>query len=76
MAKYNIIKLSKKDFKDLLFNMISYKEEKRPNINEILNSQWLSELENMNEEMKQQLDNDVKEIIIEAKDYILSKVCN
>ena len=73
-AKYNIIKLSKKDFKDLLFNMISYKEEKRPNINEILNSQWLSELENMNEEMKQQLDNDVKEIIIEAKDYINYKL--
>ena len=40
------IKLSK-EFKDLYFNMISIKPEKRPNIHKILNDPWFKEIDDL-----------------------------
>ena len=40
--------------------MIAYNEEDRPTLDQILESKWFDELNNLNEEMIQQLENESK----------------
>ena len=49
------------EFKKLYIKMVSFEPENRPNIQEILNSEWMEEIMKLNEEEITELDNDIKE---------------
>ena len=49
------------NFKSLIQNMISFKPEKRLTIEEILNSDWMSDINDMDEERKEMLDSKLLE---------------
>ena len=55
------IKPISKELKDLFINMVAYKPNERPSIKEILNSEWMKEIRDMNAEQLEQLENEVRE---------------
>ena len=77
-SKYILVKEKKKDsffeqlkiesfnddFKDLYFRMIAYEENERPTLDEILNSKWLDEINNLNEENMKKLEDEARTAII------------
>jgi serine/threonine protein kinase len=48
------------EFKDLYIRMISFNENKRPNISEIMNHHWFDEINNLDNEQLKQLELEVK----------------
>ena len=50
-----------KELKNLFIKMVSFKPDDRPNIQEILNSEWMKEINVMTQEQKDKIDNDIKE---------------
>ena len=50
-----------KELKNLFIKMISFQPSDRPNIKEILESEWMKELNDMTQEQKDKLENDIKE---------------
>ena len=48
------------EFKKLYFKMVSFNPKNRPNIDEILNSEWMKEIKELNEEQIKQLENEKK----------------
>ena len=63
-----ISKLSN-EFKNLYIKMVSFKPEKRPRINEILNDPWFAEINNMSEEQLNEVHEELMEefVSLEAK---------
>ena len=61
------------EFKQLYIKMVSYKAENRPNIEEILKSEWMEEIMQLNEKQMSELDNEIKkefelrEMVIEER---------
>ena len=57
------------EFKNLYIKMVSFKPEKRPRINEILNDPWFAEINNMSEEQLNELHEEMMEefVTLEAK---------
>lgn len=49
------------DFKKLYFKMVSFKPQNRPSIEEILDSEWMKEIKELNEEKIIELENEIKE---------------
>ena len=60
------------DFKDLYYSMIAYNEEDRPTLDQILESKWLYEINNMNKEMMKELEKEAEIEIIEKSQLIES----
>ena len=58
------------DFKDLYYSMIAYNEKDRPTLDEILESKWLDEINNMKKEMMDQLEQETKKEILEKREVI------
>ena len=54
--------------------MISYEEEDRPSIEDILKDKWFDELNNKNEEEKKLLEKELNEIIIEREKKVSKKL--
>ena len=50
--------------------MIAYKEEDRPNIQQILEDTWFDEIKNLNEIQQQNLENEVKNKFIEKENDV------
>ena len=50
-----------KEFKNLYYQMVSFKYYKRPTIEEVLNHDWFLEIKNMNKEQLSKLENEIKE---------------
>ena len=48
-------------FKDLYFKMVSYHQENRPKIDEILEDEWLKEINELNEQEIKQLEDEIKD---------------
>ena len=48
-------------FKELFLRMVAYKPNKRPAIEEILNSEWMQDIKNLNPEQMENLENEVRE---------------
>ena len=66
--KENKGKILSKQFKDLYEKMVSYKEENRPDIKDLLKYEWFNEINNLTDEKKKQIIKEVfekKEIIVE-----------
>ena len=59
LSKYNVFDYSQ-DFKDLYIQMISYDPLNRPTIDQILKSNWMQEINNLNEK---ELDKELKDIM-------------
>ena len=58
------------EFKNLYTRMIAYKEEDRPNIQQILEDAWFDEIKNLNEIQQQNLENEVKNKFIEKENDV------
>ena len=67
--QYPYISKLSEEFKNLYIKMVSFKPEKRPRINEILNDPWLSEINNMSEEQLNEIHEEMMEefVTLEAK---------
>ena len=64
------IKLSK-EFKDLYFNMISIKPEKRPNIQKILNDPWFKEIDDLkNKKSFDKCENEICELFSSLREEV------
>ena len=55
---------------DLFINMVAYKPNERPSIKEILNSEWMKEIRNMNAEQLEQLENEVREEFLKREPLV------
>jgi hypothetical protein len=70
-GNYNEIKSLKNDFKDLVYTMIAFKEDERPeNIEKILEDKWFDEIRNLNDENEKKLEEEVKAKFIEKENII------
>ena len=68
-TRYSESKFLSDEFKDLLYRVISFEENDRPNnIAEILSDSWLKETRNPSDEKK--LEEEVKAKFIEKEDFI------
>ena len=72
----SIICSLKDDFKDLHFGMIAYQEKERWTLKDVLESEWLKEINNMSDEIKQQLKKELEEKIKKVKDSIQTTIEN
>ena len=63
--KTQIKKEFSKEFKELYFQMVALNPSERPSIENILNSNWLKEINNLNEEEENKLENEVQEYLEE-----------
>ena len=48
-------------FKELFLRMVAYNPNERPTIEEILNSEWMQDIKNLNPEQMENLENEVRE---------------
>ena len=58
------------EFKQLYLKMIAAKASERPSIEEILNSEWLKEINNLNKEKEKKLESEVKDYLKKINDEI------
>ena len=58
------------EFKDLYISMISFNENKRPNISQIMNHHWFDEINNLDNEQLKQLELEVKNEFIKRWDQV------
>ena len=63
--KTQIKKEFSKEFKELYFQMVALNPSERPSIENILNSNWLKEINNLNEEEENKLENELQEYLEE-----------
>ena len=61
------------EFKELYFDMLSYFEKKRPEIEEILDGKWMKEIKDLNENQMNDLENEVKSEFKRRKAIITQK---
>ena len=61
------------EFQKLYFDMLSYFEIERPKIDEILNSDWMKEIKDLNENQMNDLENEVKSEFKRRKAIITQK---
>ena len=59
-----------KDFKDLFVKMVSNKPKKRPSIEEILESEWMKELDNLGKDEYEKKENELREKFLELEKKI------
>ena len=57
-------------FKDLYIRMVSFNENNRPTIDQILNDNWFNELQGLNNEQLNQLENEVRNEFIARENHI------
>ena len=48
-------------FKELFLRMVAYNPNERPTIEEILNSEWMQDIKNLNPEQMENLENEIRE---------------
>ena len=60
-----------KDFKDLFVKMVSNKPKKRPSIEEILESKWMKELDNLDKDEYEEKENELREKFLELENNII-----
>ena len=70
----SIIRSLKDDFKDLHFGMIAYQEKERWTLKDVLDSEWLKEINNMSDEIKQQLKEELENKINNVKNSIQTTI--
>ena len=58
------------EFKDLYIRMVSFNENNRPTIDEILNDNWFNELEGLNNAQLAQLENEVRNEFLTRENQI------
>ena len=58
--KTGINKEFSKEFKELYLKMVAFKPSERPSIEDILNSEWLKEINNLKQEEENNLENEVR----------------
>ena len=51
------------EFKELYLNMVAFNPSERPSIENILNSEWLKEINNLNKDEENKLENEVNEYL-------------
>ena len=61
--KKQITREFSKEFKELYLKMVAFIPSKRPSIEEILNSEWMREINNLNEEEEKKLESEVKDYL-------------
>ena len=61
------------NFKELYIGMVAYKPEERPTINEILNSSWLQEVNNLNPQQIHDLENEIREELLNREASIIQE---
>ena len=77
IAKYwkelkGIIPDISKELKSLYIKMVSFQPKERPSIDEILNSDWMKEINNMNKEELEQLEKELKEEFLKRQPLVES----
>ena len=60
----------KESFRELYFKMVSYAPDNRPTIQEVLDSEWLEEIKELNEQQKSDLENKIREEFIKREKII------
>ena len=73
---WKIIKGVSKEFKNLYNKMIAYKPYERPNIEEILNHEWMKEINDLNKEQYEELENEIRLEFMERENIIKEKNIN
>ena len=74
LLEKNGVKKVSSEFKKLFFDMLSYFEKDRPeNIEQILNSEWMKEINKLSENEIKDLENDIKNEFIKRKEIIKDK---
>ena len=68
-AQINHLNFSQQ-FKDLYIRMVSFNENNRPTIDQILNDNWFNELQGLNNEQLNQLENEVRNEFIARENHI------
>ena len=58
------------EFKDLYIRMVSFNENNRPTIDQILNDNWFNELQGLNNEQLNQLENEVRNEFLARENQI------
>jgi serine/threonine protein kinase len=66
LVEYQLNKNLSKELKDLILEMISFSPEKRPSINEILDSEWMQEIK-VGEKEREKLDEELKNVLDKRK---------
>ena len=56
-----------KEFKDLYISMVNYHPSKRPSIDQILNSPWMKEINDLSEDEKNELKHEIVKYFMELK---------
>lgn len=59
-----------KELKDLFIKMVSFKPQERPSIEEILGSEWMREIRELNNEQLAQLENEIKEEFLKRETMV------
>ena len=70
IIKTQINKEFSKEFKELYLKMVAFKPSERPSIEDILNSEWLKEINNLNQEEENNLENEVRNYLENIYDKI------
>ena len=58
------------DLKELYLQMISFNPDKRPSIDDILNSKWMKEIRDMNDAQLSQLENEIKNEFLQREPLV------
>ena len=58
------------DLKKLYNKMVSFRPQERPTLEEILNSDWMKEIRDLNNEQYQSLENEVREEFLKREDLV------
>ena len=61
------------ELKKLYIKMVSYRPEKRPTIEEILNDEWMKEINVLNKEEFEELENEIREELLNIEELKKSK---
>ena len=59
-----------KEFKDLFISMVAYDPKKRPRIDEILNSPWFKEINNLSQDEYEKLENEMSNYFLKLEEKI------
>jgi serine/threonine protein kinase len=66
----DLIPAISKELKELFIRMVSYSPNKRPTIQEILDSDWMKEIKNLNKDQLEQLENEIREEFLKRKPIV------
>ena len=68
------IKGMSKELKELYIRMVAFKPSDRPSIEEILASDWMKEIRDLNEDQLNQLENEIKEEFLKREELVNSAI--